>query len=62
MIIDERKGKERSREVEKSHLQEQINRKAKYLFRSRNKGKLPAISRNDLFASSFYCNKLTPDH
>jgi hypothetical protein len=62
MVIDERKAKYRSKEVEKNLLQEHTNRKAKYLFRSRNKAKLPINPRNDPFSSSFYCSKLTPEN
>jgi hypothetical protein len=62
MIVDDRKGKRMPKVVEKNHLQEQVSRKVKYLFRSRNKAKLPVLARNDIFSTSFYCSKLTPDH
>lgn len=41
MIIDDRKAKYRPKELDKNPLQEHINRKAKYLFRCKNKSRAP---------------------
>ena len=60
MVIDQRKTKYKPKQLEKNPLQEHINRKAKYLFRHRNKAKLLSTPASDPFSSSFYCSRLTP--
>jgi hypothetical protein len=45
--------------VERKELQEQANRKAKYLFRCRNKGK-PEAGVELPFGGTFYCRRLQP--
>ena len=42
MVIDDRKAIHNV-DKDKTLLHEQINRKAKFMFRSRNKNKLPAL-------------------
>lgn len=40
----------------------QTYRKAKMLFRSKNKAKLPSLTiKEDIFSTSFYCSKLSCD-
>jgi hypothetical protein len=55
----ERRGLKKTEKEDKTLLRDTINRKVKYLFRSRNKAKLPALPANrDIFSTSFYCAKL----
>ena len=43
-------------------LHGQINRKAKMLFRSKNKAKLPSLTaKEDIFSTSFYCSKINQE-
>jgi hypothetical protein len=47
---------------ERNSIHGQINRKAKMLFRSKNKAKLPSLTVNeDIFSTSFYCSKINQD-
>jgi hypothetical protein len=60
VVIDERGANDGSAaKAERNPLHDQINRKAKMLFRHRNKAKLPSLTaKEDAFSASFYCSKI----
>lgn len=60
MVIDERGTKDGLAKAERNPLHGQINRKAKMLFRHRNKAKLPSLTaKEDALSASFYCSKIS---
>lgn len=63
MVIDNRETKTDALEKrERNNQLGQTYRKAKMLFRSKHKAKLPSLTaKEDIFSTSFYCSKLNYD-